>query len=77
MEGLSESNIRYCKRFYLLYCDVIENLLQVVEDLTAAFPDDKRYSDRNLRILKRFAEAYPDFPILQVPLAKLIEKWRF
>ena len=43
-----------------------------MEDSTAAFPpDDKGYSDRNLRNMKRFAEAYPDFPILQVPLAKL------
>ena len=33
VEGLSESNIRYCKRFYLLYSKVIENLPQVVEDL--------------------------------------------
>lgn len=33
VEGLSESNIRYCKRFYLLYCQTIENLPQVVEDL--------------------------------------------
>ena len=33
MEGLSESNIRYCKRFYLLYCQTIENLPQFVEDL--------------------------------------------
>lgn len=31
VEGLSESNIRYCKRFYLLYNDVIENLPQLVE----------------------------------------------
>lgn len=33
VEGLSESNIRYCKRFYLLYCQTIENLPQFVEDL--------------------------------------------
>ena len=33
VEGLSESNIRYCKRFYLLYCQVIENLPRVVENL--------------------------------------------
>ena len=31
VEGLSESNIRYCKRFYLLYKDAIENLPQLVE----------------------------------------------
>lgn len=33
VEGLSESNIRYCKRFYLLYNQVVENLPQLVEDL--------------------------------------------
>ena len=33
VEGLSESNIRYCKRFYLLYCQTIENLPQPVEEL--------------------------------------------
>lgn len=33
VEGLSESNIRYCKRFYQLYCQVIENLPQLVEGL--------------------------------------------
>ena len=32
-EGLSESNIRYCKRFYLLYCKTVVNLPQVVEEL--------------------------------------------
>ena len=31
VEGLSESNIRYCKRFYQLYKDAIENLPQLVE----------------------------------------------
>jgi len=33
VEGLSESNIRYCKRFYLLYCQAFENLPQLVEEL--------------------------------------------
>lgn len=33
VEGLSESNIRYCERFYSLYIQVVENLPQVVEDL--------------------------------------------
>lgn len=46
-------------------------IAQLSKDLAASFPDDKGYSDRNLRNMKRFAEAYPDFPILQVPLAKL------
>ena len=48
---------------------------QVIEQLSAdlmrKFPDDKGYSVRNLQYMKRFAEAYPQFPILQVPLAEL------
>lgn len=31
IEGLSETNIRYCKRFYLLYSEAIANLPQLVE----------------------------------------------
>lgn len=33
VEGLSASNIRYCKRFYNLYSEAIKNLPQVVEKL--------------------------------------------
>lgn len=47
---------------------------QVIEqlslDLTRRFPDDKGYSVRNLQYMRRFAENYPGFPILQVPLAE-------
>ncbi len=47
---------------------------QVIEqlsvDLTHKFPEDKGYSIRNLHYMRRFAEHYPDFPILQVPLAE-------
>lgn len=44
---------------------------QLSKDLSARFPDGKGYSERNLGYMKRFAITYPDFPILQVPLAKL------
>lgn len=40
-------------------------------DLTLRFPDDRGYSVRNLKYMKQFAEAYPMFPIVQVPLAQL------
>ena len=46
---------------------------QLSKDLISRFPDDRGYSVRNLRYMKRFASAYPDFPILQVPLAELKE----
>ena len=46
---------------------------QLSTDLTRRFPDDRGYSERNLRNMKRFADAYPQFPIWQVPLAKLNE----
>ena len=44
---------------------------QLSKDLISRYPDDRGYSVRNLRYMKRFAAAYPDFPILQVPLAEL------
>ena len=42
-------------------------------DLSQKFPNDRGYSLSNLKSMRRFAEAYPDFPFLQVPLAKLKE----
>lgn len=46
---------------------------QLSKDLISRYPDDRGYSVRNLRYMKRFASAYPDFPILQVSLAELKE----
>lgn len=46
---------------------------QLSKDLISRYPDDRGYSVRNMRYMKRFASAYPDFPILQVPLAELKE----
>lgn len=44
--------------------------MQLSNDLQRRFPEDDGYSDRNLRNMKRFAQEYPDFPFLQVPLAE-------
>ena len=44
---------------------------QLSKGLTNRFPNDREYSVRNLGYMKYFAQEYPDFPILQVPLAKL------
>lgn len=41
------------------------------KDLSRRFPDDRGYSERNLRNMKKFAEEYPHFPFLQVPLAEI------
>lgn len=46
-------------------------IAQLSKDLTERFPDDKGYSERNLRNMKRFAKEYTSFPIWQVALAKL------
>lgn len=40
-------------------------------DLKGEFPEMKGLSPRNLRYMRDFAVAYPDFPILQQPAAKL------
>ena len=44
---------------------------QLSADLQKRYGDDSGYSSRNLGYMKGFATAYPDFPFLQVPLAKL------
>ena len=46
---------------------------QLSKDLSLCYPGDRGYSERNLRNMKRFASEYPDFPFLQVPLAKFKE----
>lgn len=47
---------------------------QLSHDLSKRFPNDKGYSVRNLHYMSKFAESYPDFPILQVPLAEFHDK---
>ncbi len=44
---------------------------QLSDDLSHQFPNDRGYSVRNLKYMRRFAEAYPKFPIVQVSLAQL------
>jgi predicted nuclease of restriction endonuclease-like (RecB) superfamily len=44
---------------------------QLAKDLNRDFPDMKGLSPRNLRYMRDFALAYPNFTILQAPLAKL------
>ncbi|WP_284977993.1 PDDEXK nuclease domain-containing protein [Arthrobacter sp. fls2-241-R2A-200] len=40
-------------------------------DIRSRFPGAKGFSPRNLRYMKSFAHAWPDFPMLQAPLATL------
>jgi len=47
----------------------IVELLDV--DLAKSFPESKDFSLRNLKYMRAFAEAYPEFPIVQVPLAQI------
>lgn len=42
---------------------------QLSKDLSNIFSDDRGYSERNLRNMKRFAEEYPDFPFVYVPFS--------
>ncbi len=46
-------------------------ITQLSQDLKQKFPDDRGYSERNLRNMKIFAETYPTFPNWQVGLADL------
>lgn len=42
----------------------------LASDLAKNFPDNSGFSVRNLKYMRAFAEAYPQFPIVQVPLAQ-------
>ena len=44
---------------------------QLSKDLMAKYPDDRGYSVRNLKYMRQFADAYPRFPFVQVPLARI------
>ena len=46
-------------------------IAQLSRDLSVRFPDDRGYSERNLGYMKQFAKEYPDYPFLQVGLAKI------
>ena len=47
---------------------VITNLSK---DLTSAFPNMTGFSERNLKYMRKFAQTYPDFSIVQEVLAQL------
>lgn len=40
------------------------------QEIQKNFPDSSGFSVRNLKYMRSFAEIYPDFPIVQVPLAQ-------
>ncbi len=44
-------------------------------DIAKVFPESNGFSVRNLKYMKAFAEAYPDFPIMQVPLAQFTSEF--
>jgi len=47
---------------------------QLSVDLQKRYGGDSGYSIRNLKYMRQFADEYPDFPFVQVPLAQLQEK---
>jgi hypothetical protein len=47
---------------------IVDNLAQ---GLSLAFPDSRGFSVRNLKNMRKFAEAYPDFSIVQPVSAQL------
>ena len=47
---------------------------QLSVDLQKRYGGDSGYSIRNLKYMRQFADEYPNFPFVQVPLAQLQEK---
>lgn len=46
-------------------------IAQLSTDLKKTFPDMKGFSVRNLNYMRKFAENYPEFSIVQAPLAQI------
>lgn len=44
---------------------------QLAADLHSSFPNDKGFSPRNLKYMRRFAVEWPDFAMVQDALAQL------
>lgn len=44
---------------------------KLAQDLSKSFPDTKGFSVRNLNYMRKFAEAYPNFQIVQTVSAQL------
>ena len=47
---------------------------QLSYDLQKRYGNDSGYSIRNLKYMRQFADEYPDFPFVQVPLAQIQER---
>jgi predicted nuclease of restriction endonuclease-like (RecB) superfamily len=80
-----EASIAVNTRLITLYWQIGNDIISRIEaddwgsqvigrlsgDLRKAFPDMKGLSERNLRYMRQFAEAYPSDSIWQQPVAKL------
>lgn len=77
--------VRVNHELLLLYWDVGKSILErqkqhgwgskiverLSEDVRAEYPNLEGFSKRNLLYMRQFAEAYPDFSIVQAPLAQI------
>jgi len=80
----TRASIKVNNEMLQLYFDIGSSILdvqkhqawgsQVIDNLSANikrnFPNSTGFSVRNLKYMRSFAEAYPEFPIVQVPLAQ-------
>ena len=83
LQAILNVNKEMLALYWKIGCDILQKqkelgwgtqvIKQLSQDLRYRFPEDDGYSERNLGYMKQFAAEYPDFPFLQVPLAKLKE----
>ena len=83
LKAVMQMNAATLQHYWWLGNDIIQkqkeqgwgaNIInRLSQDLQARYGSDSGYSPRNLGYMKNFVSEYPDFPFLQVPLAKLQE----
>ena len=74
-------NASLLQLYFEIGCTIIEKqdslgwgsqvITRLSADLQNRYPQERGFSERNLREMKRFAQSYPQYPIWQVPLAEL------
>ena len=83
LKAVMQMNAATLQHYWWLGNDIIQKqkeqgwganvINRLSQDLQSRYGNDSGYSPRNLGYMKNFVSEYPDFPFLQVPLAKLQE----
>ena len=85
MKGFSVRNLKYVRQWYLFYCSDMQTVSSAIgQQLVAQFKNESRQhagkfvkqdiSPRNLKYMRKFAQAWPDREIVQRTVAQITDE---